>query len=508
MNTKLLRLKILDLAFRGKLVPQDFEEESASELLEKIWTEKERLIRIGEVRCEKKDSTIFCDDDDLHYERFRDGTLICIEDELPYDLPDGWVWSRVNGVCIVNPRNDVDDSTVVSFVPMAQIDDEFSNHFTFQDRPWREIKSGFTHFQDGDIGLAKITPCLENRKSVVFTGLANGIGAGTTELHIFRPIISSLILPEYLLWYFKTERFIKDCIGAFSGAVGQQRVGKDYVASYLLPIPPASEQGRIVHAIENAFKQISSVECDKSYLESAITAVKSKILSLAIQGKLVPQDPNDEPALALLDRIRIARIATGNGKRINTIVHTLNDVAGDYNFDLPQGWAMSALGDISTIIQYGLSNAAEESGNYKFLRITDIQNNRVAWNTVPYTTISDAEAKNFLLEDDDIVFARTGATVGKSYIISGLAEPAVFASYLIRVKTIGVYSLYVKRFFECGFYWEQITDKTVGTGQPNVNGTKLKQLILPIPPLPEQHRIVEAIDVAFKQLDSIAENLG
>jgi len=142
---------------------------------------------------------------------------------------------------------------------MSLIDEGFSNSFTFQERMWNEIKSGFTHFQEGDIGLAKITPCLENRKSVVFRGLIGGIGAGTTELHIFRPICANTVVPEYLLWFIKSEWFINRCIDGFSGAVGQQRVGKNYVAETLMPLAPLTEQYRIVAAIESSFHQLTII---------------------------------------------------------------------------------------------------------------------------------------------------------------------------------------------------------------------------------------------------------
>jgi type I restriction enzyme S subunit len=157
-------------------------------------------------------------------------------------------------------------------------------------------------------------------------------------------------------------------------------------------------------------------------------------------------------------------------------------------------------------IQFGLSNSAEIIGNYHLLRITDIQNNEVNWNTVPFTNIKSEQAEDYLLDIGDILFARTGATVGKSYLVSDLPVQSVFASYLIRVKLLEVDSQFIKYFFESKSYWEQITDKSVGIGQPNVNGTKLKEIILPLPPITEQHRIVTAIESAFTLIDEIDRN--
>ena len=173
---------------------------------------------------------------------------------------------------------------------------------------------------------------------------------------------------------------------------------------------------------------------------------------------------------------------------------------------LPKGWEVCTVGDISSLVQFGLSNSAETIGEYRLLRITDIQNNRVRWTDVPFTNIDKTEAESYVLNIGDILFARTGATVGKSFLITELPLVSVFASYLIRVKLLEVNPKYVKYFFESVDYWKQITDKSVGIGQPNVNGTKLKEIILALPPLAEQRRIVSAIESAFAVIDEIEQN--
>ena len=146
---------------------------------------------------------------------------------------------------------------------------------------------------------------------------------------------------------------------------------------------------------------------------------------------------------------------------------------------------------ISKSILYGVSESAKAYGKYRLLRITDIQNNNVQWNNVPYTDFDSNKAESYLLNDGDILFARTGATVGKSYLVQGLTEKAIYASYLIRVQTYdAVLPQYIKFYFESGYYWEQIEQKSVGVGQPNVNGSILGNLQIPIPPIHEQNRIV------------------
>ena len=234
-------------------------------------------------------------------------------------------------------------------------------------------------------------------------------------------------------------------------------------------------------------------------------ALRQKILDLAIHGKLVPQDPNDEPASVLLERIKAEKerlIKEGKIKRTKR-----SKAACDkphYPFELPEGWCWTKVGEISKSILYGVSESAKSKGEYKLLRITDIQNNAVDWNTVPYTDYDEHRANAYRISDGDILFARTGATVGKSYLVKGLQDKAIYASYLIRVQTFNeILPEYVKYFFESGFYWEQIQKDSVGIGQPNVNGTTLSQLDLPIPPINEQHRIVNELGSWLNIIDAI-----
>ena len=155
---------------------------------------------------------------------------------------------------------------------------------------------------------------------------------------------------------------------------------------------------------------------------------------------------------------------------------------------------------------YGVSESAKTSGKYKLLRITDIQNNSVQWDSVPYTDFDENKANSYLLSDGDILFARTGATVGKSYLVQGLTEEAIYASYLIRVQTYDVVlPQYVKFYFESGYYWEQIEQGSVGVGQPNVNGTILGNLHIPIPPIHEQCRIVSELSKWMGLIDVIEQ---
>ena len=244
--------------------------------------------------------------------------------------------------------------------------------------------------------------------------------------------------------------------------------------------------------------------------------LRQKILDLAIRGKLVPQDPNDEPASVLLERVKAEKerlIAEGKIKRSKKSAASSDKP--HYPFEIPNNWVWTTIGEIASTILYGVSESAKESGTFKLLRITDIQNNRVNWQTVPFTNYNEQKAAAYLLRDGDILFARTGATVGKSYLVEGLSEPSIYASYLIRVQTsTAILPTYTKLFFESGFYWEQISLNSVGVGQPNVNGTTLASLLMPIPPYQEQKRIVEeskkwlsVIDVLDFELEGLMKSI-
>ena len=182
--------------------------------------------------------------------------IICIDSEIQFDIPNNWQWARLNTISQINPRNQLDDELDVSFIPMNLIDESYSNSYTFEIKKWKNIKKGYTHFAKNDIVIAKITPCFENLKSTILYNLKNDYGAGTTELHIIRPY-SDLLSLEYLLFLFKSPYFIKNGEKNFTGTAGQKRIGKRFVESFLIPLPPLSEQKRIVEKINDLLKELS-----------------------------------------------------------------------------------------------------------------------------------------------------------------------------------------------------------------------------------------------------------
>ena len=173
-------------------------------------------------------------------------------------------------------------------------------------------------------------------------------------------------------------------------------------------------------------------------------------------------------------------------------------------FPIPDSWEWATVGEVSSSILYGVSESAKPNGKYKLLRITDIQDNNVIWDNVPFTNFDTSNAEQYILQNGDILFARTGATVGKSYLVREVPFNSIYASYLIRIRTSNeICPKYLKLFFEAGYYWQQISEGSVGIGQPNVNGTSLGQLLLPVPPKAEQIRIINRAESLTELISSI-----
>ena len=251
-----LKSKVLDLAVRGKLVPQDPNDEPASKLLSRIREEKLAMVERGEFKSKdvKNDTIIFTGSDGLRYEKLADGKgeAKCIEGEIPFEIPEGWSWCRLLTPVALDPKNDADDETLASFLPMSAIEEGFRNQYHPEVRRWKEIKKGFTQFANGDVVFAKISPCFENGKYFIASSLENGVGAGTTELYVLRSPSKGLYR-KYLFYFLASNYFTGDAKKTFMGSVGQQRIKKDYLERMLLPVPPLAEQHRIVNAIKTAF---------------------------------------------------------------------------------------------------------------------------------------------------------------------------------------------------------------------------------------------------------------
>ena len=244
---------ILQEAIQGKFVPQIAEEGTAQELLEQIKEEKLKLVKEGKLKKSAlNNSVIFRGDDNKYYEQVGKKCLD-ITDEIPFVIPETWQWVRIRDVFQLNPKNEAEDEKLVAFIPMEKISAGYKSDFTFDTAKWGTIKKGFTHFANGDVAFAKITPCFQNRKSAIFHDLPNGIGAGTTELKVLRPY-GNTIDRWYLLYFLESPYFIDEA--TFKGTANQQRIVVGYLEDKLFPLPTQKEQQRIVAQIEKLFEQL------------------------------------------------------------------------------------------------------------------------------------------------------------------------------------------------------------------------------------------------------------
>ena len=455
MDTKKLRQKILDLAIHGKLVPQDPNDEPASVLLERIKVEKEQLIKEGKIKRSRKSAKT---SDTPHY------------GNMPFEVPNSWDIVSVSDLFLLNPKSELNDNMKVGFIPMALVEDGFSGNHFFEERIWKDVNRGYCHFQNGDIGVAKISPCFENRKSTIFKNLPNNYGAGTTELVILRPI---KVYAKFYLYLFKSDWYLKEGTKYFKGVVGQQRVHKEIFTDLHIPLPPFAEQCRIVAEIERWFALIDQIEQDKSDLHTIIKQAKSKILDLAIHGKLVPQDPNDKPVIELLKRINPDFTPCDNG----------------HYPQLPDSWAVVPMQMLCSLADGEKVDGKEmPNRDVKFLR-------------------GEREFKLFengkYVAANSILILVDGENSGEVFRtpIEGY-QGSTFKQLNINENMCADYLLHV-----INLHRKALRENKVGSAIPHLNKKLFKAIKVPVPPYNEQVRIVAAINSALSRLDAIMENL-
>lgn len=240
------------------------------------------------------------------------------------------------------------------------------------------------------------------------------------------------------------------------------------------------------------------------HLDIDTKAMRAKILDLAIQGKLTDQRAEDGNARDLLKAIQTEKEKLIKEKKIKKEKPLPEIEADEIPFEIPKNWMWARWGTLSISIKYGYNTSAQKDGKIKMVRISDIQNNQVNWDSVPFCNIPKEEITQYLLRKNDILFARTGGTVGKSYLVSEVPENVVYAGYLIRTRYSEKLSpQYLKYFMESDLYWSQLKKGTTTTAQPNCNAKTLGKMVLPLPPLTEQKRIADKVATLFAQLDAI-----
>ena len=390
-------------------------------------------------------------------------------ENMPFEVPEGWEWCQVSDIFELNPKNDVPDDTQSGFIPMACVDDGFGYAHSFETRLWGEIRKGYSHFQNGDIGIAKISPCFENRKSTIFYDLPNGIGAGTTELTVLR---GCCVNTEFYLYLFQSEWYIFEGTKEFKGVVGQQRVNKEIFTTLLIPLPPIEEQNRIVTKIKKWFSLIDTLETAKEDLQTSITQVKSKILNLAIHGKLVPQDPNDEPAIELLKRINPKFTPCDNGHYEN----------------VPKGWTVCTLEEI---IDYEQPQAyIVQSTDYKSLYKTPVLTAGKSF-IIGYTNESEG-----VYTDLPVI------------IFDDFTTDSKFVDFPFKVKSSAMKILHVKEEVNIQYVcWFMSITRLIGDTHKRYWISEYSKLHIPIPPRKEQERIINKVNELFQILDNISAEL-
>lgn len=424
------------------------------------------------------------------------------------ELPRSWAWTILGDIADVNPKlaPELPNRLEVSFIPMRCVEEMTGEIDLSIVKPYEEVRKGYTHFQDGDILFAKITPCMENGKIAVVNGLRNGIGFGSTEFHVIRPLaqIPSNILFLYLL----QEGVRKNAERQMTGTAGQLRVPAKYLSEILFPLPPLPEQHRIVAKIEELFTRLDAgVEALKK-IQLQLKRYRQSVLKSAFKGKLTAEwrkahKGELEPAFALLDKIKQERKKSGKYKELPLL--DSSDLP-----ELPEGWAWTRLEEVC-FVQGGYAFKSKDYQNrgIPLLRISNINDNKVTFDrdTVFLPDKYQKDYSSFLLTNGEIVIALSGATTGK-FGIYDKDEPALLNQRVGRLKyycrdlVSNLYFLYHMEVIR-----QNILQKAYGAAQPNISTDELAQFIVPLPHVFEQQRIVEEIERHLSVADEIENTI-
>ena len=521
MDTKALRQKILDLAIRGKLVPQDPNDELASVLLERIRQQKQQMVKQGKLKPKdiKNDSVIFVAEDNLHYEKFTDGSVKCIEDEIPFDLPEGWAWARLQS--FVNfiggsqpPKSTFEYVATKDNIRLIQIRDYKTDRFLTY-----IPKSLARRFcSKDDVMIGRYGPPIFQ----VLRGLE-----GSYNVALMKAVSEpGIMLNDYLFYLLQDGELLKMLESLSDRTCGQDGINMYELNRYIVGIPPLDEQNRITQYLISVLPIVDNMASNKAELESLITQTKAKILDLAIRGQLVPQDPNDEPASVLLERIRAEKeelIRQGKIKRDKKEsvifrgednsyyekmpdgkLHCLDD---QLPFELPDSWEwcnLSMIGTTNIGLTYRPTNI--EPDGVIVLRSCNIVNDQVDLSDLVRvkTTIRENQ---YVQKNDILICARNGsrALVGKCALIPDLGEPASFGAFMAIYRT--EYFEYIVHYLRSSFF-RSVFDDSNSTAINQLTQDMLKRAIVPLPPVFEQRRITETIDAMLFELNQTEESLS
>ena len=515
MTGQQLKNSILQMAVQGKLVPQDPNDEPASVLLERIRAEKEQLIKEGKIKKEKNPSVIFRGADNLPYEKVGKNEPVCIADEVPFDIPESWEWVRLGEIFQHNTGKALNSSNksgvLLEYITTSnlywdrfELENLRSMYFTENEIEKCQVSKGdLLVCEGGDIGRAAIW--LKDYKICI-----------QNHIHRLRSYVP--LCTRFYYYVF----FLYKYAGWIGGkGIGIQGLSSNALHSLLVPVPPIAEQERIVKRLE-IIKPLSDKYSEASEQIQELNNLfpehlKKSILQYAVQGKLVPQDPADEPASVLLECIRTEKeklIKAGKIKRdkhesvifrrdnsyyekVDGIERCIDD---ELPFEIPDSWEWTTIGTTCINIQYGSSRKSESTGTMAVLRMGNIQNGRIDTQKLVYTSDKE-EIAHYPLEYNDLLFNRTNSKelVGKTAIYKS-EVPAIYAGYLIRITPL-IDSDYLNYVMQTQFYWVYCQNvRSDAIGQSNINAEKLKNFIYPLPPLHEQKRIAKKLNSIFTKI--------
>ena len=450
------------------------------------------------------------------------GEVKCIDEEIPFEIPKGWEWCRVSSLFQINPKVVAEDNTSAAFIPMEAISAGYGSEFRYYEKEWDEIKSGYTAFADNDIAFAKITPCFQNRKSAIFEGLPNGIGAGTTELKILRTY-GETINRWFVLYFLESPYFIDEA--TFKGTANQQRIIVGYLENKLFPLPPLAEQERIVDKIGLVMPIIDKYSKSQELLDKMNVelneCLKKSVLQEAIQGKLVPQIASEGTAHELLEQIKTEKQKlVKEGKLKKSALATSVIFRGDDNkyweksedgavcideeipFEIPSNWAWVRLDDICSFIHRGKSPKYSPIKKYPVVAQKCNQWDGFSIEKAKFIDPQSISLYNdeYFLQDRDLMWNSTGlGTLGRMAIYYTILNPyelAVADSHVtvIRPYKTHIVSEYLYYYFASNTVQSVIEDKSDGSTKQKELATKtVKANLVPIPPFAEQQRIVQKI---------------
>ena len=452
-------------------------------------------------------------------------------DEQPYTIPSNWVWTRLGNIGDYKKgpfgssltksmfvEKGVDTIKVYEQKNAIQKDAKIGNYYITKDY-FLEAMTGF-EVKPNDI----IVSCAGTIGETYI--LPNNAEKGIINQALMKISLKDSIEKNYYLQYF--DYFLKEESKEKSKGTAMKNIPPFKVfKEFPFPLPPLNEQKRIVEKLDFLFEKTKRAKEIIEEVKVDIENRKISILDRAFKGTLTSKWRNENKisdVKELLKSINDEKIKKweedclqaekdGNKKPKKTIVKEVKDMivpVDEQPYKLPDSWVWVRLGDIIDNIKYGYTASSQENGDAKLLRITDIQNDEVNWDTVPYCQISEEEFKTYQLKVRDILIARTGGTIGKTFLIKEIPKnlKSVYASYLIKFyPNKNISEIYLKNYFSTDLYWKLLKMKSRGTGQPNVNSPSLQALLIPLPPLEEQQEIVRVLDEVLENENKVKELL-